>query len=76
MVFGPKHEGFKEAVDLVGLGGAFAVSNQQDLDAVFSRLIEDEAFYREASAICKAYVNRQLGATAAIVEKIKNDFLH
>ena len=76
VVFGPKHEGFKEAVDLVGLGGAFAVSNQQDLDAVFSRLIEDEAFYREASAICKAYVNRQLGATAAIVEKIKNDFLH
>ncbi len=76
VVFGPKHKGFKEAVDLVSLGGAFAVSSQQDLDAVFTRLVDDEAFCREASSICKTYVKRQLGATATIMGKIKNDFLH
>ena len=74
VVFGPKYHSFKEAVDLVGLGGAFAINGQEGLDQVFDRLINDETLYREASATCKNYLEAQLGATDAIMAKITSTF--
>ena len=68
VVFGPKYESFKEAVDLVRLGGGFSVSGQEELDAAFSRLITDDAFFDKASAVCKDYLNAQLGATDVIMK--------
>ena len=74
VVFGPKHKSFKEAVDLVRLGGAFSINSQTDLDDIFDRLIHDEAFYRQASATCKDYLKTQLGATEAIMRRITSTF--
>ena len=68
VIFGPKYKGFKEAVDLASLGGAFPISNQMELDAVFGRLLNDESFYCHASKVCKDYVEAQIGATSAIME--------
>ncbi|MBQ6772155.1 MAG: 3-deoxy-D-manno-octulosonic acid transferase [Bacteroidales bacterium] len=70
VVFGPKHKKFKEAVDLVALGGAFAIESQHDLDAAFSRLIADETFYAAASSICRVYLKSQLGATETILKNL------
>ena len=70
VVFGPKHTSFKEAVDLVRLGGAIAIDSQASLDQAFDRLIHDESFYQKASTTCKEYLNSQLGATEAIMRQI------
>ena len=68
VIFGPKYKSFKEAVDLVSLGGAFSISKQVGLNYVFGRLLNDETFYQQASKVCKDYVLSQIGATSAIME--------
>lgn len=67
VVFGPKYESFKEAVDLVALQGAFSVKDAAELEAIFTRLLTDEQFYDLASATCLKYLKSQLGATEIIV---------
>lgn len=74
VVFGPKYKSFKEAVDLVSLGGAFSINGQEELNKTFDRLINDEAHYQQASEICKKYLKSQLGATDAILKEITSIF--
>ena len=74
VVFGPKYKSFKEAVDLVGLQGAFTINNQAELDQAFDRLIQDEVLYKQASETCREYLNSQLGATEAILKEITSTF--
>lgn len=74
VVFGPKYKSFKEAVDLVRLGGAFSINNQNELNQAFDRLINDEAFCQQSSETCKEYLKSQLGATEIILEKITSTF--
>lgn len=74
VIFGPHHEQFTEAVDLLAEGGAFSISTTRDLKVRFDQLIQDEAFYNQASAVCKTYVNKQLGATAKIMGFLNNRF--
>lgn len=68
VVIGPKYHKFVEAVDLVKLGGMFSVNNQQELNDIFERLMNDEAFYDKASDICQDYVRLSIGATNKIVD--------
>ena len=74
VVFGPKYKSFKEAVDLVGLGGAFSINSQEELNQVFDRLINDENAYQQASKTCRDYLSSQLGATDAIMRQITSTF--
>ena len=71
VVFGPKYKSFKEAVDLVGLEGAFSVEDMRALVSVFERLIHDEAFYAKASETCRNYLKSQVGATESILKGFK-----
>ena len=71
VVFGPKYKSFKEAVDLVGLEGAFPVGDATELVSVFSRLMTDEDFYVKASTTCRNYLNAQVGATESILKGFK-----
>ena len=70
VVFGPKYTSFKEAVDLVGSGGAFSVTDAAGLNRIFSRLMQDEDFYNGASVTCRNYLQSQLGATETIMKKL------
>ena len=71
VVFGPKYKSFKEAVDLVGLEGAFSVSDVAGLSAIFNRLMTDEEFFTKASKTCRNYLNSQVGATESILKDFK-----
>ena len=71
VVFGPKYKSFKEAVDLVGLEGAFSVEDKEALASVFGRLMLDETFYTKASETCQNYLNSQVGATESILKGFK-----
>ena len=63
VVFGPKYHEFEEAVDLVKKKGAFTINDQDELEEIFYKLIEDEAYCEKASKICHDYVALKLGAT-------------
>ena len=68
VIFGPKYKSFKEAVDLVALQGAFPVHNATELEATALSLMNDEAFYAQASATCRNYLKSQVGATEIIMQ--------
>lgn len=74
VVFGPKYHEFEEAVDLVKLKGAFAINNQRELEDVFYRFINDEAFYEKSSKICHDYVARKIGATEKTMRVLEGFF--
>ena len=74
VVFGPKYKSFKEAVDLVAMGGAFPITGQEQLHQVFDRLINDESHCQQASKTCRDYLESQLGATDAILQRITSTF--
>ena len=74
VVFGPKYKSFKEAVDLVRLGGAFSINGQEELNQIFDRLISDDALYQQASETCREYLKSQLGATDTIMKRITSTF--
>ena len=72
VVFGPKYTDFKEAVDLVKLQGAFSIHNAAQLEEIFTRLMNDEAFFAKASETCTTYLASQVGATEKIMQGFKN----
>ena len=69
VVFGPRHENFKEAVDLVALRGVFTVKDAAELRNIVSQLVADDAIYCSASGVCKNYLEAQRGATQCIVQQ-------
>lgn len=72
VVIGPNYKRYVEAVDLVNQGGMFCVKNQEELDSIFKRLIEDDTFHKQASEICHNYVLLSIGATDKIMNFLKN----
>lgn len=59
---------FQEAVDLVEKGGAFAVTDTNELTAVYDRLTGNPEAYRHAADCCRGYVEKNKGATRLITE--------
>ena len=47
------------------------LSNAEELASVFSRLMNDESFYKKASETCREYLKAQLGATESIIKGFK-----
>lgn len=70
VIFGPNHQKFTEAVDLLQLGGAIAVNNSAEMKKAMLRFAANEMAREESSAICLAYVDRNLGATDLILQNI------
>lgn len=70
VIFGPKYGKFKEAKDLIAMGGAFSIGSVDEFTEVMNRLTRDD--HRVLVAAGKTagdYIQRSLGAT----EKIYTD---
>jgi 3-deoxy-D-manno-octulosonic-acid transferase len=67
ILFGPNYHKFQEAKDLLELGAAVSIQNQEDLDKGFQKLKDNPA----AGKLAKDYVLRQKGATSAIFQEIE-----
>ncbi len=65
-----RYDKFQEAVDLVRLGGAFAIANTSELVSSFEALGRGDALQRAGEA-ARSYVHQHRGATAAIVSYCK-----
>lgn len=68
LFFGPEYSKFQEAVDLVNEGGAFPISNVTELMGSFTK---QYAAPSEAARISWAYVQRNIGATAQVMQIVK-----
>lgn len=74
IVFGPNHQKFAEAVDLIKRNGAFCINKKEDLISVSEKLLTNENTFQTASLACKSYVDKSKGATEIIIKKI-TDYL-
>jgi len=70
IIIGPNYDKFNEAIELVKLGGAFTIKDTESLEIAFTRLNHDKKLYIESSSICKEYINKNIGATKAIMTSI------
>lgn len=69
VIFGPRHEKFKEAVELNACGGGFAISDASQCHEVLDKLLSDPAALQAAGAAASDYIKSHTGAT----EQIYND---
>jgi len=66
VVFGPNYQKFREARELIAVGGAFSISNYVILEAQIDRLLKD----KQAGKIAGEYVKQNTGATNQICKVI------
>ena len=66
VIFGPRHEKFREAVELNACGGGFAISNAQQCHAVLDTLLSDPNALKLAGDASSHYIASHTGATQRI----------
>jgi len=69
VIFGPNFNKFKEAKDLVALGGAFPIATYEELERILSTLLQNSEKRCRLSDLLKNYVNQNRGATRIIIKK-------
>jgi len=67
VLFGPDHKKFREAVEMISLGGAFTFSSKDEFSALLDGLIDDREFYKTSSETAGKYIRDNTGVTAKIV---------
>lgn len=70
VIFGPNYKKFNEAKELVKLGGAFSIHNEDDLLRTVTRLINHREELENASSASGRYVQENQGATGIILKNI------
>ena len=66
VVFGPMYDKFREARDLIAIGGAFSIPYYELLEVEFDNLLKD----KKAGIIAGEYVKQNTGATKLILKEI------
>jgi len=70
IIFGPVHTKFQEAMDLIKMGGAFSISNFQELKIRLDELFNNPGSLQTAQKTSSGYVKNHIGATGKILSKI------
>lgn len=73
VVFGPNYGKFKEATDLLRLGGAVSVKSATELHSVFDAYMNTQSALLQGGEICRNYVQSNLGATLKVVSMIEKN---
>ncbi len=66
VVFGPNYQKFREARELIAIGGAYSISNYTLLETQINKLLKDT----EAGKIAGEYVKHNTGATDLIINTL------
>lgn len=74
VLIGPNNKGFREAQDLLRLGGCFEITGQTLFNAVVSRLMSKKKFRQQCGAIGKHYIESNAGAADKIFQMIETFF--
>lgn len=70
VIFGPIHLKFQEAQDLMELGAAFSIKNEEELLSVLEPLLNNNIIYATAAQQAGDYVKSRAGATRIIMRKL------
>lgn len=70
LFFGKNYHKFREAIDLVSLGGAIAIENAKEFELNFNQVAGDENFKLQMGEINKNFVAHNAGATQIITQNI------
>lgn len=77
VIFGNRrYRQFREANELLEQGGALTIANTGDLAVVIRKWLGDANAYQNASAVCEAYVRRNIGATQKVMTSIQSYLNH
>lgn len=71
VLFGPNHEKFKEAVDLLQAGGARSFTSYDDFKTIMDEWLTNGELYKTSSEIAGKYVIEHTGATEKIIKQIE-----
>ncbi|MBQ6085416.1 MAG: 3-deoxy-D-manno-octulosonic acid transferase [Bacteroidaceae bacterium] len=71
VLIGPNNKGFREAQDLLQLGGCFEITGQTLFNAVVSRLMSKKKLRQQRGAIGKHYIESNAGAADKIFQMIE-----
>lgn len=75
VIFGTNYSKYKEAVDLISRGGAFTITNFDQLKTIAETLLYDDKANKKASEICSQYIKENVGSTKLIIEKVSTGYL-
>ncbi|KAA6336335.1 3-deoxy-D-manno-octulosonic acid transferase [termite gut metagenome] len=70
VLFGPKHQRYREAVELVEAEGGYSIDNYDELHALLDKLFSDNHFLKNAGTNASNYVIKNSGATNKILNMI------
>lgn len=70
VVFGPKYHKFKEAKDLINVGGGFSINNGKEFATLMDKLIQDKDYLNTSGQIAGKFVSSRTGATDLILPDI------
>jgi 3-deoxy-D-manno-octulosonic-acid transferase len=70
IIFGPNHEKFREAVDLLNTAGAKSFVTFSDFRNILELWLSDEKIYTISAEIASKYVKKNAGATEIIIKEI------
>ncbi len=70
VIFGPNYQKFREARELIGLGGAFTVDNAGELSELAAKFLSDDDLREKASTVAEKYVTENTGATGRITRHL------
>ena len=70
VIFGPNYSSFREAKDLISLGGAFSINDASRFKQIVNYLLTESDGYIKASDISRDYVLQNKGSTEKIMKKI------
>ncbi len=71
VLFGPNYHKFREAVELIGQGGAFSFGDEKEFLAAALPLLTDEPQRKDAARIARQYVESREGATRLTLDWLR-----
>jgi 3-deoxy-D-manno-octulosonic-acid transferase len=71
VMFGPRHEKFREALEMIADGGAEWYDSYGKFAGTLDRWLTDEKLYRQAADAAGSYVARNAGATNFIITELR-----
>lgn len=71
VIFGPRHEKFMEAVELIEHKGAFTIQNAEELNTLLDTMLTDKEKRQEWGDNARNYVTSNAGATDKILSMVE-----
>lgn len=70
VMFGPRHEKFREALELIKEKGAMTYDSYKGFSDMLDKWLSDEPFYLKSASAASFYVTKNKGATDRIMQEI------